>query len=439
MSTASQRIKRSQRSTLLLLVVSNALNYVDRSTVAIANPLIRRDLGLSLAEMGLVLSAFLWTYSFMQLPIGALVDRFKPRLMLATGLVIWSVAQALGGMAANFSQMVATRVGLGVGESAQFPASLRVLRDWYNKGDRGFATGIFSTGSSIGTAISAPLLTWLMLTLNWRWMFAIMGIAGLTLAIGWYLSYRNVQEVALTHGEQIYLTDGEDIKTQSRHVTFREWLCLLKFRSTWGILLGVGCYTYFVTFYFSWLPTYLEMDRHMSISKTGVIAALPFLFGILGSICGGLLVDFLAKRRFSATDSSRLPCICGVLAAAVFTIGAAKAQSNTIAVACMSATVFFLYLNIAAAWTLAAAVAPRSYVASMAGFKGFGGYVGGALAPTVTGVLAQTTQSFESALLLSAATGVLAALCFWFLVRGPISDQELLFAQRTAVCEQTEA
>jgi sugar phosphate permease len=426
-STASQRIKRTQRGALLFLVASNALNYVDRSTIAIANPLIRHDLGMSLGQMGLVLSAFLWTYSVMQLPIGALVDRFKPRLMLTVGLLVWSVAQALGGTAAGLSQMVATRVALGVGESAQFPASLRVLREWWNKRDRGFATGLFSTGSSIGTAISAPLLTWLMLALNWRWMFALMGLGGVALAVGWHLSYQNARDAALTADERAHLTEGEEAGPASGTVGFLDWARLLQFRSTWGILLGVGCYTYLLTFYYSWLPTYLEMDRHMSISKTGLAAAVPFLFGIFGSLCGGALVDFLARRGFSATDSSRLPCICGVVAAVVFTIGAAEAGSNVIAIGCMSGAVFFLYLNMASAWTLAAAVAPESHVASMAGFKGFGGYVGAALAPIVTGFLAQETHSFEAALLISAAAGLLAACCFWLGVRGPIS-QEALFS-----------
>src|SRR5271166_417128 len=178
----SPRITTVQRTALVLLVLSGVVNYIDRATLAIANPLIRQDLGLSISDMGLLLSAFLWAYAFAQLPAGALVDRLGPRLMLTVSLGLWSIAQALGGVVQNFAQFFAARLLLGVGEAPQFPTSARVVRDWFNERERGFATGIWNSSSSLGTAISAPLLTVLMLTFGWRWMFAIMGIAGIVIA-----------------------------------------------------------------------------------------------------------------------------------------------------------------------------------------------------------------------------------------------------------------
>jgi MFS family permease len=128
-SPVPSRIKRAQISAVSLLVVAGTLNYVDRAALSIANPLIRDDLGLSIADMGLLLSAFLWAYAFSQLPGGALVDRVGPRRLLAGGLAIWSLAQGLPGFVISFWQFVVARVFLGIGEAPMFSGAVRVVRD----------------------------------------------------------------------------------------------------------------------------------------------------------------------------------------------------------------------------------------------------------------------------------------------------------------------
>jgi MFS family permease len=140
--TASPRLKRIQRSSVALLVLGCALNYVDRSSLSVANPLIRKDLGLTIADMGLLLSSFLWAYAVFQLPAGALVDRLGPRRLLGAGIFVWSLAQALGGLVGGFWQFVGARVFLGMGESPQFSGLVRVVRDWFNVRERGLPTGV---------------------------------------------------------------------------------------------------------------------------------------------------------------------------------------------------------------------------------------------------------------------------------------------------------
>ena len=159
MEHATPRVKSVQRVALTLLVVAGVVNYIDRATLAVANPLIREELGLSIADMGYLLSAFLWAYAFAQLPTGAMVDRLGPRALLTMGLSLWSFAQLLGGVVQNFGQFFGARVLLGVGEAPQFPTGARVVRDWFNQRDRGLATGVFNCASSLGTAIAVPLLT----------------------------------------------------------------------------------------------------------------------------------------------------------------------------------------------------------------------------------------------------------------------------------------
>src|SRR6185437_11817405 len=206
---ATSRLKTIQRVALALLVVAGAVNYIDRATLAVANPLIREELGLSIADMGYLLSAFLWAYAFAQLPTGAMVDKLGPRILLTLGLSLWSFAQLLGGLVQNFGQFFGARVLLGIGEAPQFPTGARVVRDWFNQRDRGLATGIFNCASSLGTAIAVPLLTFLMLSFGWRVMFAIMGVAGLLVAGVWFLLYRNPDEVALTAQENTHRVQGD--------------------------------------------------------------------------------------------------------------------------------------------------------------------------------------------------------------------------------------
>src|ERR1700755_572044 len=194
---ATPRVRSVQRVALALLVVAGVVNYIDRATLAVANPLIRNDLGLSIADMGYLLSAFLWAYAFAQLPTGAMVDKLGPRLLLTLGLSLWSLAQLLGGLVQGFGQFFGARILLGIGEAPQFPTGARVVRDWFNQRDRGLATGVFNCASSLGTAIAVPMLTWLMLSYGWRTMFVIMGVAGLAVAALWFALYRNPDEVAL--------------------------------------------------------------------------------------------------------------------------------------------------------------------------------------------------------------------------------------------------
>ena len=138
-----------------MLVLAGTLNYIDRATLSVANPLIRNELGLSVADMGLLLSAFLWAYAFFQLPGGALVDTVGPRRLLTAGLAVWSVAQAAAGLVGSFGQFCVARVFLGLGEAPMFSSAVRVVRDWFSPRQRGLAMGICNTTSSLGPCYRA--------------------------------------------------------------------------------------------------------------------------------------------------------------------------------------------------------------------------------------------------------------------------------------------
>jgi sugar phosphate permease len=424
MLKATVRLKAVQRAALAMLVVAGVINYVDRATLAVANPLIREDLGLSIADMGYLLSAFLWSYAFAQLPTGAMVDRLGPRLLLTLGLSLWSLAQLLGGLVRGFGEFFGARILLGIGEAPQFPTGARVVRDWFNQRDRGLATGIFNCASSLGTAIAVPLLTFLMLTFGWRTMFMLMGVAGLLMAAVWYFVYRDPGGLALTPEENVYRTQG-DPPGQRTKVTFREWKLLFRFRTAWGMILGYfGC-IYLTWIYTAWLPGYLEIERHMSVKYTGWAAAIPFAWGVVGGVAGGYIADFLVRRGVAPVKSRKYPAAIALLGTAACTIAAAYVSSNALAIVFISASLFLVYVTSTCAWALSSVAAPTNCTASIGAMQNFGGYLGGALAPTVTGLIVQTTGSFVPALVVGAVIGVASAACYLFIVDQPITAMDM--------------
>jgi MFS family permease len=421
MNRPSERIVSIQRWAISLLVAGGALNYIDRATLSVANKLIQDELGIPVAKMGLLLSAFLWAYAIAQLPVGGLIDRFGPRRLLGLGLFSWSVAQAAGGLVTSFGVFIVARFALGVGEAPLFPGGARVVRDWFGVRERGFATGLCQSASSLGNFIAVPLLTFLILRLSWRWMFLIVGAAGVVMAVVWWSIHRDPSEVRLTPDEIRYLTEGDE-NTTSRPPSFAEWKQLFAHRTTWGMIAGFFGTIYALWLYTAWLPFYLEHERHMSIARVGVLAAIPYFFGCVGAVAGGWLCDLLTRRGWTPIAGRKLLVSCALCGISGCTMGTVFAQANATALTFISISLFLIYIASSAAWATVPIAAPSQYTASLGSIQNCGGYLGGALAPAVTGLIVQRTGSFSQALMLSAVLSLLSAAAYLLLVRQPIQS-----------------
>jgi MFS family permease len=419
----SPQMRRMQIIALLLLLASGIVNYLDRSALSIANIEVRQELGLSATAMGVLLSAFLLSYAFSQLPAGLLVDRVGPRLLLGLGLVLWSLAQGAAGFVTSYGQFIIARVGLGMGESPQFPTGARVVSNWFHVRDRGFPTGVFISAPSIGTAIAPPILTWLMLVYGWRAMFIVMGVAGLVVATAWFLLYRDSDQHS-TEEDRRYIRSGDTARTSSP-VGLRQWGRLFRCRTTWGMIIGNFGAGYLVWVYYAWLPGFLEIQHHMSIARTGIYAAIPAVFGIIGALFGGYSSDWLAGRGFTPLNSRKIPIIFGLLGTGALTIATAYASSTTAVMTYISLAYFLSAIASASIWAIVTAAAPPDYVASTGSIQNFGGYLGGTCSPVVTGIIVDVTGSFVLALLIGAAMSILGALVYLLMVTKPISGEEL--------------
>jgi MFS family permease len=328
--------------------------------------------------------------------------------VLAVSLIVWSLAQGAAGFIVSFGQFLVARALLGVGEAPTFPAAARVVKDWYHESDQATGVGIWNGAPSLGTAIAPVLLTPLMLLFGWRWMFVIMAAVGLVLAGVWYAVYRDFDAETLAAEDRQYLYDGGQAP-DAHPVHAAAWGKLFGFRATWGLILGFFGNVYVGWLFIAWLPGYLELQRHMSIPKTGFVASVPFLFGLVGSIGGGFLADRLTTRGMTTIASRKLLTVIGMLVMACATLVAAETASNVIAVASISVAVFFGFSASGTSWSLANACAPPSYAASLGAIMDFGGFIGGALAPMITGFVVQATGSFTPALLVAGVVALCSA------------------------------
>jgi sugar phosphate permease len=418
--SGSRQLKRKQCVAIALCVLVGAIAYMDRVTLSIGAVEIRKELGLNATAIGGLLSAWSLGYTIAQLPVGMLVDRVRPRKLLALGLLIWSVAQTMGGFVTGYGQFLVSRVLVGVGESPQYPTSVRVTSDWFNVTKRGLPIGINTTAGSLGSAIAPLGLTLLMLAFGWRIMFVAMGVLGILTALIWYTTYKDPEQAGLDPADSAYLQENEP---PAGKVTVRQWAKLFSFRSTWGLVLGTLCLNYTNTIYKVWLPGVLEIQYHLSILRTGIYTTFPMIAGMAGALAGGYASDVMAARAGTPMHGRKIVTILSLLGLALFTLVTMMAQTAQQAVIFMSIAFFFGMAAASGLWALVTAVAPRSCVGSMTSITNFGGYIGGTFSPLIAGIVVDMTGSFKISLLIGAGTAALGAAIYWFVLKTPVETE----------------
>jgi sugar phosphate permease len=417
----SPRTHRLRTIAVVLLVVAGCVNYLDRAALAVGEPEIRQALGLSYSKMGLLLSAFAWSYGLAQIPAGTLIDRFGARRILGSGLILWSLAQIAASFVASFAQFITARAALGLGESPMYVGGTRVCADWFALKDRALPIAIFNSSSALAPAFAPPLLTWLMVAFGWRVMFLIAGLAGFAIAALWFVFYRSPLSADVPPADilEIRRQDSEN----SEHIGWDQVFWLLRFRTAWGMLLGFSGVVYISWLYATWLPGYLEQARHLSIISAGFWAALPLAAGFLGALSGGFISDRLGRAGMDAAGACRIPTIWGLIAAGSFTVAAAFVGNVYIAVGLMACGLFAANVSSSCGWALAAVIAPANTVATLEAVQNVGGSIGGALAPFVTGALVQGTGSFVTAFVLAGSIAIACAVAYRYMTRQNISVQ----------------
>ncbi len=415
------RVRRMRFFSVAFLFVAGTVNYIDRSSFSIANTSIRADLHLSGTQIGALLSVFSLAYGITQLPVGLMLDKIGPRLILAVGMFLWSLAQMATGLVSSFAGFLSTRISLGIGEGPMMPCGVKVINDWFSVRDRGFPTGLLTASNTLGITLAPPVLTLIMLSFGWRAMFVSVGIVSLLISLAWYPLYRDRESVALSDAEADSL--GLEAVRPRSEMSWRTWKRLFRLRTVWGMMLGFGGVNYMTWLYLSWLPGYLQAERHLTIARTGWVATIPYLFGTIGSVASGAAGNRLIRQGFAPVVACKILIVSGMFCAALSTLGVAFAPTATLAVACASLAIFFIYFGGNAGWAMVQALSPAGMVGSVGAIQNFGSFVFASIAPFTTGWLLDRTHSFHIALVLCAMVTSLGGLSYWFIVKDPIDLQ----------------
>ncbi|HEY2007956.1 MAG TPA: MFS transporter [Rhizomicrobium sp.] len=396
--------------------IANAISYIDRANLAIAAPLIRHELGLDAAAMGLVLSAFFWTYAAMQLPAGWIIDRIGVRLSLALAVGWWSLFTIATGFALGISQFIGARLMLGVGEAASLPSFTKVAFNWFPRRERGLACSIFNSGSTAGSALSLPLVTWLILMVGWRGAFIATGFLGIVWVLLWWFIYRDPERYRAIAPAEVDALLAE--RAQPVTVTTKiSWGDLFRYRSIWGLMIGMFCLNFAIYFFITWFPSYMLQARGFSLASLGTLGMVPALSAIVGNWLGGWASDRLLRMGWSATRARKTCLVGGMVVAS--SIGVSAVVGNVyLCLALFSLAYASLSFTGANVWTVVSEMAPTpGHVASMSGIQNFAGNLAGIMITTFTGVmLALTKGSFLVPLAAAGGLCVVGALSYLFLV-----------------------
>ncbi|MFB8831220.1 MFS transporter [Azotobacter sp. CWF10] len=415
-----QAPSRSRFFIMLLLFVTVVINYLDRSNLAIAAPLLSRDLGIDPVQMGLVLSAFGWTYAAMQIPGGWLIDRVPPRALYALAIGLWSLATLLLGFVGSFLGLFFLRLAVGALEAPSYPINNRVVTTWFPESERASAIGFYTSGQFVGLAFLTPVLIYLQQTFGWQMVFFITGGIGILWALVWYAVYREPADFRATNdAERELIREGGGLvdlgrrQRQDRRFDWQDLWFVLSRRKLWGLYLGQYALTSTLWFFLTWFPTYLVQYRGLDFIKAGFLGSLPFLAAFCGVICSGLVSDWLVRRGLSLGLARKTPIIGGLLISTSI-IGANYVDSP-------GAIIFFLALAFfgnglaSITWSLVSALAPERLLGLTGGVFNFIGNLSAVSVPIIVGLLVQG-DDFTPAIIYIAAMALFGALCYSLVV-----------------------
>ncbi len=414
---SGERPTRARLLVLVLLTIGTLINYLDRTVISVAAPAMREELGLDAVVMGLVFSAFSWTYAAAQIPGGLLIDRIGVRLAYFWSVATWSLFTLLQGFTTGLGSLLGYRLGLGVAEAPAYPCNSRVLNSWFPQAERARATGVYSVGQYAGLAFLSPFLFWVVASFGWRALFIGAGAFGILFALVWWWLYREPTESKrINQAELDYIRAGGALATQQKPLPF-DWAhigFLLSKRQVLGASLGQFCSNSTLVFFLTWFPTYLATERQMGWIKVGFFAVMPFIAASVGVLAGGTLSDLLLKRTGSATVARKLPVIMGLVLASC--IVAANFLDDDVLVIAVMSVAFFGQGMCNLGWTLITDVAPKELVGLTGGVFNLFANVAGVVTPLVIGFIVAATGSFYWALAYIAALAALGVVCYVFVV-----------------------
>ncbi|SMG50451.1 MFS transporter [Paraburkholderia susongensis] len=410
---------------VFMLFLACAISYLDRAALSVAAPLIAQDLQLDAAHLGIVFSAFFVGYSLFCFIGGYAADRFGAKRVLVVAIALWSIFCGLTAAAASLASLLAIRVIFGAGEGPLATCTNKIISNWFERKEQTTAVGFANSGLQLGAALAGPIVGMMALHWGWRIPFIVIGVVGLLWVLMWSIFSTDRPE----HNRWMRgaISPALDVRDDHAQSTAQPQLSLgsyLKRPTIWATSLAYFGYAYILYFFLSWFPSYLMMERHLSLSSMSIVNVIPWLLGFAGIALGGLTSDLIFRWTGNALKSRKIVIVGGLLVAAACVACAGTATSVGAAVALMGITVFFMNLTLSVYWAIILDTVEPARMGGVGGFMHLLANTAGILAPILTGFLVQWTHVFTSAFLLSGGVALAGGLAVAVFVGPPREDTE---------------
>jgi len=377
---------------LFLIFVSVVINYLDRTNISVAASAMSDELGLSSIQLGLVFSAFGWTYVALQIPGGIMVDKIKPRILYSLMLFLWSIATLLQGFVNSFIILLGLRASIGIFEAPAYPCNNAIVTKWFPENERATAIAIYTSGQFIGLAFLFPILVTIQNYMGWRGLFITSGVIGILWALIWYMFYRDPEdskkqiEILPSEGKQL-AKEQHDLEGEKEAFDWNDIFEAFKHRKLWGLYLGQFCMGSVTIFFLTWFPTYLVEYRGMDFLQSGFLASLPFLAAFVGVLLSGFISDRLVRKGYSIEVSRKAPVLVGMLLS-MSIIGANFTDSTSMIILFLALSFFGNGLA-SITWVFVSLMAPKRLIGLVGGVFNLIGGLSAVIVPVLIGFLVE--------------------------------------------------
>lgn len=391
-----------------LLFGAGMINYMDRAALSVTAPLVRKDLGLSAAQLGLIFSSFFFGYALFCFIGGHLADRFGPRRVYAWAMALWSVCCGLTALVSGFFTLLFARVAFGVGEGPMCSTTNKAICNWFPRHETATMIGVTFAGQPLGSALAGPVVGLIAASYGWRIAFVVIAVIGL----GWALAWRTLvtdqpAQHPKVHAPELRIIQesrAAHVPSEAAHASSLGAYLIRP--SVLALAAGLFCGNYVLYFFLSWLPSYLVDAFHLSLRTMSVVSVIPWIGGMIGYTAGGILSDALLKRSGNGLWARKTVAIAalGCAAACIFlTILAASAAQ---AVALLAFATLFIVAVPQALWAMSQELVDAEHVGGVSGFTHALSNISGIIAPSVTGFALQWTGSYASSFVVAGAVAL---------------------------------
>jgi ACS family hexuronate transporter-like MFS transporter len=376
---------------------------MDRNVLGVLNKTLQHDLGWSEIDYSNLVVSFQAAYALGMVVVGRLIDKLGTRLGYALAMVFWSLASMGTALGSSLTSFAFSRVALGFGEAAIFPASIKAVAEWFPKKERALATGIFNAGTSIGAMLTPVVVPWINARWGWRGAFIGIGALGFVWLVFWLLIYGKPEEHPhLSKAELDYIRSDPQVSVRKI-----KWAALLPLRQTWAFIAGKFLTDPVWWFYLFWVPGFLQSKHGLSLTGIGAPIVVIYLMSDVGSVAAGWMSSWMIKRG-NTINVARKTAMFLCAASVTPIVFAYRVESSWSAV---------LLIGLAAAchqgfsanlYTLTSDMFPAGAVGSVVGIGGMAGAIGGLFIATIVGHVLQWTGSYKVPFLIAGSAYLVA-------------------------------